>query len=92
MGIPRKSHSFKKEAWTVKKQHQSFWCWRLSIPKSRLLNNSGIEFVDQESISIESVSEKVVSKGSDLLKLACIVFVPRHTQQSIAAVSARKFR
>ena len=26
----------------------------------------GIEFVDQESISIVSVSEKVVSKGSDL--------------------------
>ena len=26
----------------------------------------GIEFVDQESISIVSVSEKVVSKGSDM--------------------------
>ena len=43
MGIPRKSHSFKREAWTVKKQHQSFWCCRLSIRKSRLLNNSGKE-------------------------------------------------
>ena len=32
-----------------------------------------------------------MQKKADVLKLACIFFVPRHTQQSIATVSGMKF-
>ena len=53
MGVERKPHSSGNQNLSVIKQPQSSWCWRVGIPKSRMLNNSELSRKLQ-SIVLES--------------------------------------